>query len=44
MSLVVQVIVVAVYGGSAIIAAGSGLAWMISHRFRESMIGDQALR
>jgi hypothetical protein len=42
MSLLLEVVVVVVYGGSALIAAGSGVAWLVSHKFRRSLIGDHA--
>ncbi len=41
MSVVVMVLVVTVYGGSALIAGGAGIAWLTSRSFRKSMIGDQ---
>ncbi len=44
MSLLIEVVIVAVYGGSALIAAGSGLAWMVSDKFRRSLIGVESAR
>ena len=35
-------LVVAVYGGSVVVAAGAGVAWALSRRFRRSLIGDHA--
>lgn len=42
MSLLVGVVVAVVYGGSALIVVGSGIAWLVSHKFRKSLIGDHA--
>lgn len=42
MSLLIEVVIVAVYGGSALIAAGSGVAWKVSRKFRQSMIGEHS--
>jgi hypothetical protein len=44
MSLFVEVVLITIYGGSAIVAAGAGLAWATSRRFRHSLVGDQEAR
>jgi Na+/serine symporter len=40
MSVLVVSLVAVVYGGSALIAGGAGVAWLMSHSFRKSMIGE----
>ncbi len=40
MSVVFVALVVAVYGGSALIAGGAGIAWLTSRSFRKTMIGE----
>jgi hypothetical protein len=42
MSVVVVTLIAVVYGGSALIAGGAGVAWLTSHSFRKSMIGEPA--
>jgi hypothetical protein len=44
MAGIVEVLIITVYGGSALIAGGAGIAWLVSRRFRKSLIGDQAAR
>jgi len=44
MAVLVEVVVIAVYGGSALVAVGAGVAWRLSHRFRESLVGDENAR
>jgi hypothetical protein len=41
MSVFVLVLIGGVYGGSALIAGGAGIAWLTSRSFRKSMVGDQ---
>lgn len=40
MSVLVVSLVAVVYGGSALIAGGAGVAWLMSHSFRKSLIGE----
>jgi hypothetical protein len=42
MSVLVVSLVAIVYGGSALIAGGAGVAWLTSHSFRKSMVGEPA--
>lgn len=43
MSTVVAVLLT-VYGVSMLVAAGAGILWLSSARFRHSLIGDRAAR
>jgi len=42
MSVMVMTLVAVVYGGSVLIAGGAGVACLMSHSFRKSMIGEPA--
>lgn len=44
MSLLIEVLIVGIYGGSALIVGGAALAWKLSYRFRASLVGDHAAR
>lgn len=42
MSVVLMILVGSIYGASALIAGGVGIACLTSRNFRKSMIGDQS--
>ena len=44
MSLLVEIVLIGVYGVSAVVVSGAGIAWLVSGKFRKSLIGDHAAR
>lgn len=44
MSLLIVVLVGAVYGGSVLVMVGGTIAWKMSYRFRSLLVGDHATR
>ena len=44
MSLLIVVLVGAVYGGSVLVMVGGTVAWKMSYRFRSLLVGDHATR